>query len=98
MTHLLRRALSFFFPAAVLCLGVKAAEPAIKPTLVLFLSDDPGVVFVGCYGTPAVHTPSIDALAREGIRLNRVFAASPTCSPSRAALFTGLYPQRNGTM
>ncbi|MBX6312297.1 MAG: sulfatase, partial [Isosphaeraceae bacterium] len=42
--------------------------------------------------------PHIDALAREGMRFTHVFAASPTCSPSRAALYTGLYPARNGTM
>ncbi len=68
------------------------------PNIVVYLSDDHGIDFVGCYGNRSVHTPNIDALAREGLRFNRVFAASPTCSPSRAALWTGLYPARNGTM
>ena len=69
-----------------------------RPNIVLFLSDDHGVDYVGCYGNLAVRTPNIDSLAREGMKFNCVFAASPTCSPSRAALFTGLWPQRNGTM
>jgi uncharacterized sulfatase len=69
-----------------------------RPNIVMYLSDDHGVDFVGCYGNGAVRTPNIDALAREGLKFNRFFAASPTCSPSRASLFTGLWPQRNGTM
>ncbi|HEY5910680.1 MAG TPA: sulfatase-like hydrolase/transferase, partial [Verrucomicrobiae bacterium] len=69
-----------------------------RPNIVLFLSDDHGVDYAGCYGNPVVRTPNLDSLAREGMKFNRVFAASPTCSPSRAAMFTGLWPQRNGTM
>jgi len=68
------------------------------PNLVLYLADDHGQEFVGCYGNRAIQTPNIDALARDGTRFTRVFAASPTCSPSRAAIFTSLYPARNGTM
>lgn len=69
-----------------------------RPNIVLYLSDDHGVDFVGCYGNRSVRTPNIDALAREGMKFNLMFAASPTCSPSRASMFTGLWPQRNGTM
>ncbi len=96
MNRLLIRALIGLLACCVN--GARAAGPATRPNIVLFLSDDHGVDFVGCYGNRAVHTPNMDALAREGTRFSRVFAASPTCSPSRAALFTGLYPQRNGTM
>ncbi len=78
-----------------------AASDAVEgrpPNLIVFLSDDHGADFAGCYGDATVHTPHLDALAREGMRFTRLFAASPTCSPSRAALYTGLYPARNGTM
>src|SRR5262249_28468342 len=71
---------------------------AARPNIVLYLSDDHGIDFVGCYGNKAVHTPNIDALARQGMKFNLMFAASPTCSPSRASMFTGVWPQRNGTM
>lgn len=74
-----------------------AASPS-KPNIIVFVGDDLGVLFTGCYGNTAVHTPHLDALAKEGLKLTRAFAASPTCSPSRAAMWTGLYPQRNGTM
>ena len=77
---------------------VFSARAPDRPNIMLFLSDDHGADFVGCYGNPAVRTPNIDRLARDGMKFNRVFAASPTCSPSRAAMFTGLWPQRNGTM
>ena len=69
-----------------------------RPHLVLFLADDHGQEFAGCYGNRVIRTPHLDALARQGRRFTRVFAASPTCAPSRAVLYTGLYPARNGAM
>lgn len=77
---------------------LEAAAQQAKPNIILFLADDHGQEFAGCYGNKVVQTSHLDALARTGMRFNNVFAASPTCSPSRAALFTGLYPTRNGTM
>ncbi len=69
-----------------------------RPHLIIYLGDDHGIDFVGCYGNPAVKTPNLDKLATEGCRFTGVFAASPTCSPSRAVLWTGLHSARNGTM
>jgi len=71
---------------------------ARKPHIVMFLSDDHGLEFSGCYGNKAIQTPNIDALAREGMRFTNMFTASPTCVPSRSVLYTGLYPARNGAM
>ncbi|WP_129778154.1 sulfatase family protein [Peristeroidobacter soli] len=67
-----------------------------RPNVVIFIADDLGWHDMGTYGNPDVRTPNIDKLATEGTKFNRAFAASPTCAPSRAALFTGLYPMRNG--
>lgn len=75
-----------------------AAVAADRPNIILYLSDDHGVDFAGCYGNASIRTPNIDALARHGLRFTRAFAGSPTCSPSRAILFTGLHSARNGTM
>lgn len=83
---------------ALLVLLAAHALAAAKPNIIVYLSDDHGVDFVGCYGNSAIHTPNIDALARQGTRFTKVFAGSPTCSPSRAVIWTGLYPARNGTM
>jgi N-sulfoglucosamine sulfohydrolase len=64
----------------------------------MFLSDDHGIDFLGCYGNTDVQTPNIDALAKDGMRFANMFAASPTCAPSRSVLWTGLYPAHNGCM
>ena len=89
--------------AAVLwiaCGAVTAAQAAEEknrlPHLVLFLSDDHGAADAGCYGNPDVRTPHLDRLAEEGLRFERAYCASPSCTPSRSALFTGLMPARNG--
>ncbi len=69
-----------------------------RPHIVMYLSDDHGIDFLGCYGNKDVRTPNIDALAKEGMLFTHMFAASPTCAPSRSVLWTGLYPSRNGCM
>ena len=68
------------------------------PHIVMFLSDDHGIDFLGCYRNGDVRTPNIDALAKDGMLFANMFAASPTCAPSRSALWTGLYPAHNGCM
>ena len=67
------------------------------PNIVIVTTHDTGRHF-GCYGVPTVHTPTIDALANDGVKFTNMFAASSICSPSRGALLTGQYPQRNGLM
>jgi arylsulfatase A-like enzyme len=68
-----------------------------KPNIVFITTHDTGRHF-GCYGVTTVHTPNIDRLAGEGVLAEKCFCASPVCSPSRAAMMTGLYPQRSGLM
>ncbi|MDB6124114.1 MAG: betC 3 [Pedosphaera sp.] len=67
-----------------------------KPNIVLFIADDHTATDCGAYGSRDVRTPNIDRLASQGLLFRNAFAASPTCMPSRAALFTGLMPFRNG--
>jgi arylsulfatase A-like enzyme len=64
--------------------------------VVLFLVDDLGQRDLGCYGSTFYETPNIDRLAESGTRFTDAYAACPVCSPSRAALFTGQWPQRCG--
>jgi arylsulfatase A-like enzyme len=64
--------------------------------VLLILVDDLGYGDLGCYGSKTVKTPQVDRLAKEGVRLTDCYAAAPVCSPTRAALISGRYPQRSG--
>ncbi|MCG8310240.1 MAG: sulfatase-like hydrolase/transferase [Cytophagales bacterium] len=60
------------------------------------MADDLGYADLSCFGAVNIKTPNIDALARHGLRFTNYRTASSICSPSRAALLTGAYPQRCG--
>jgi arylsulfatase A-like enzyme len=66
------------------------------PNVVLIMTDDQGYKDLGCYGSPDIKTPRIDKLASEGMRFTDFYASAQVCSPSRAGLMTGCYPQRVG--
>lgn len=80
------------FLVAVLALTSVAA----KPNVVVVISDDQGYADLGCFGGKQIKTPHLDRLAKEGVRATNFYAAWPACTPSRASLLTGRYPQRNG--
>jgi len=86
-------AMSGLFPA----LGRPAAAPQRPPSILLIVSDDQGYRDLGCFGSPDIQTPNLDRLAGGGVRLTSFYVAWPACTPSRGALLTGRYPQRNGT-
>lgn len=67
-----------------------------KPNIVLYLADDLSWWDLGCTGNEVVQTPNVDLLAAEGISMTHMFTSSTMCSPSRSALYTGLFPHRNG--
>jgi len=60
------------------------------------MADDLGYRDIGCYGSPTIKTPNIDALAKGGMRFTDYHSNCPVCSPTRAALLTGRYQQRAG--
>ena len=69
--------------------------PGAAPNIILIFADDLGYGDLSSYGSPVNETPNIDRLGYEGARLTD-FYAFPVCSPSRAALLTGNYPDRVG--
>ncbi len=77
-------------------LAASAAPRRERPNVILILADDLGSIDLHCYGAGDLSTPNLDDLARRGLRFTQSYIASPVCSPSRAALLTGRYPQRAG--
>jgi len=90
MERLLTCALLLATEAAAVAPSAQAA-----PNVLLITSEDNGPE-LSCYGDPFVRTPHLDRLAAEGVRFERAFVATASCSESRAALLTGLYPHQNG--
>lgn len=66
-----------------------------KPNIVFLLTDDQGYGDVSAHGNPILKTPNIDRLHAEGVRFTD-FMVSPTCSPTRSALFSGRHEFKNG--
>ena len=66
------------------------------PNIVLIVADDAGYADFGAYGDPEMPTPRIDSIAANGVRFTQGYNAASVCSPSRAGLLTGRYPQRFG--
>ena len=66
------------------------------PNILYIVIDDLGKFEVSAYGSTTMETPHIDQLAKEGVLFTDCYVNAPVCSPSRAGLLTGRYPQRYG--
>jgi arylsulfatase A len=67
---------------------------AERPSIILLLADDLGYGDLSSFGSPAVRTPNLDRLTREGITFRNFYSASAVCSPTRVSILTGRYPLR----
>jgi arylsulfatase A-like enzyme len=101
--------LCFTLLAITVRLGAASAAPAERPNLLVIITDEHNFRTLGSYRAlmtaeqafmwgpgVKVDTPNIDWLAKNGAIADRFYATSPVCTPSRAALMTGLYPQNTG--
>lgn len=68
----------------------------VPPNIVLIVADDLGYGDLGVYGSSVNRTPNLDRLAKQGMRFTDFHSNGPMCSPTRASLMTGRYPQRFG--
>jgi len=86
----------YFF--CFLCLGatLHAQVKNTKPNILIILTDDQGYHDVSYYGTKDIRTPNIDALCNAGMRFDYFYSNSPVCSPTRASLMSGKYPDLVG--
>jgi len=87
-----RIALLFSFLLAVSAF----ARPASRPNILFIMTDDHAAHALSAYGSRVNHTPHLDRLAREGVRLDRCYAVNAICTPSRATILTGQYSHSNG--
>jgi arylsulfatase A len=74
------------------------ASPPGRPNVLFILADDLGIGDLRCYGNPYVDTPTLDALAKEGIRFTDHYSPSPLCAPARAGYLTGRFNHRTGAV
>ncbi len=74
--------------------AARADDP--RPNVVVIVADDAGYADFGAFGDPEMPTPRIDSIAANGVRFTQGYNAASVCSPSRAGLLTGRYPQRFG--
>nr|WP_294993660.1 sulfatase [uncultured Sediminibacterium sp.] len=80
-----------------LCFSLVIAQKnTVKPNILIILADDLGWADLSCYGSSFYETPHLDKLAKEGTRFTQFYAASPVCSPTRASVLTGKYPNKTG--
>ena len=77
-------------------LASRAAEPNRRPNFIVIFIDDMGYGDIEPFGSTQNKTPHLSRMAAEGMKLTSFYVASPVCTPSRAALMTGCYPQRVG--
>jgi N-sulfoglucosamine sulfohydrolase len=87
---------TFLLLLALFYTGLPAtAADSARMNVLLITSDDLGVQ-VGCYGDKVARTPNLDAMAKKGRLFENAYVAQASCSPSRSAMFTGIYPHANG--
>ncbi len=73
-----------------------AAGASDRPNVILAMTDDHGWGDTGYNGHPHLKTPTLDAMARAGLRFDRFYAGAPVCSPTRGSAITGRHPYRCG--
>jgi arylsulfatase A-like enzyme len=88
--------LTLLLAALLIATSPSHADDAL-PNIVLLMGDDHGWEETGYNGHPYVKTPVLDEMAASGLRLERFYAAHPTCSPTRGSFLTGRHPNRYGT-
>jgi len=88
--------------AAMAAAGSSLAEETVetkrKPNILFLMTDQHRADCLGCDGNPVIKTPSLDRIAREGVRFTHAYSSTPTCTPARAAILTGLSPWRHGML
>jgi len=92
----MKSSIVLFYLLSISFYSVAQHQKAQKPNILIILTDDLGSQDLSYYGKRDIRTPNIDLLARSGMRFDRFYANSPVCSPTRASLLSGRYPEMVG--
>lgn len=87
--------------AAAICilggsLGFAETTTAVKPNILVIMTDQQQAAMLSCAGNATVKTPMMDSLAATGARFELAYCANPVCVPSRVSMLTGVMPGRIG--
>lgn len=77
------------------CQNKETSDDLSPPNIIIVYLDDLGYGDMSAYGATEISTPHMDRMANEGVKFTNGYATSATCTPSRFALLTGVYPWRN---
>jgi len=88
-----KRSLSLFVLSTLLCTVASADD---RPNLLVILADDLGYGDLACYGATDMRTPVLDEFCASGMTFENFYANCPVCSPTRASLISGRYPDLAG--
>ena len=80
----------------IMLLSAGLLQARQKPNVVIIFTDDQGYQDLGCYGSPLIQTPSIDRMAKDGLKLTDFYVSASVSSASRAGLLTGRLNTKNG--
>src|SRR5687768_13213988 len=80
---------------ALLAQGLSAPS---RPNILFLMADQLRGDCIGADGNRVIRTPNLDRLARDGVRFTRAYSSTPTCTPARTALLTGLSPWHHGML
>lgn len=86
--------LAAFAPALL----AQAPKPQRRPNILFLMTDQQRGDCVGADGNAIIRTPNMDRIAREGVLFKRAYSSTPTCTPARTALLTGLSPWHHGML
>lgn len=96
MSRILMMVFCCFYLVSVCSAADFLDEGTDRPNIILVMADDQGWGQTGYQGHPRLKTPHLDAMAANGLRFNRFYAAAPVCSPTRASVLTGRTNRRTG--
>lgn len=89
MNSVMANRLTTIVAASLLLLASACKTEQPPPNIIYILADDLGYNEVGAYGQQIIKTPTLDQLARDGMRFTQHYSGSPVCAPSRGSLLTG---------